>query len=242
MIRKSVVGIALLFTFRFAFAQDFQKTYDIGPGGQILIENFLGNVKVTGYNGTGVEVKAYKKGQDVDAIRIEDFSFGNRIQLRTHYPHFYNGATTVDFEVRVPGSTEYNFDRLSSFGGNVEVTNVLGRLRADSVRGNVEVKDVRGLVSASSVSGNVSARIDRLEGPSNMRFTSISGNIVVSAPANLDALIDMSSASGLLRTDFPIDVQERRYGPGSIARGKLGSGKQILHISSVSGRVSLIQR
>ena len=242
MMRTSMIGLALFFTLQWAFAQDFQKTYDLSAGGQIVIGNFLGNVKVTGYSGTSVEIKAYKKGADRDLIQITDLSFGNRVELMTRYPQFYSGTSTVDFEVRVPTSVEFNFNRLSSFGGNVEVNNVFGRLRAESVRGNVEVKDVRGLVSASSVSGNVSAEIDRTQGPSNMRFTSISGNIDVSAPSNLDALIDMSSASGLLRTDFPIDIQERRYGPGRWARGKLGSGKQIIHISSVSGRVSLIQR
>jgi DUF4097 and DUF4098 domain-containing protein YvlB len=158
------------------------------------------------------------------------------------YPQFYSGTSTVDFEIRVPESIEYSFPRLSSFGGNVEVSHVIGQIRAESIRGNVEVKDVQGTVSASSVSGNVNVEIKAVQAECTMRFSSISGNINVSAPANLDAAIDMSSASGMLKTDFPIDVQERRYGPGRWARGKLGSGRQILRISSVSGRVSLIQK
>jgi DUF4097 and DUF4098 domain-containing protein YvlB len=108
--------------------------------------------------------------------------------------------------------------------------------------GNVEVKDVRGFVIAASNSGNVTVAISRVQGPGKMKFESTSGNVEVSAPANLDALIDMQSISGTLRTDFPIDVQERRYGPGRWAGGKLGSGMQSLRIRSVSGRVSLIQR
>jgi DUF4097 and DUF4098 domain-containing protein YvlB len=142
----------------------------------------------------------------------------------------------------VPASVDYNFTRISSFGGNVEVSRIGGRLRAESVRGNIEIRDVRGLVSAKSVSGNVNVEIAQGQVPSHMRFTSISGNIDVSAPLKFDAVIDMSSASGLLRTDFPIDVQERRYGPGRTARGRLGSGGRVLYISSVSGRVSLIHK
>jgi DUF4097 and DUF4098 domain-containing protein YvlB len=76
----------------------------------------------------------------------------------------------------------------------------------------------------------------------NMSFSSISGNIDISAPSNLDALVEMSSASGILKTDFPLEIQESRYGPGRSARGRLGKGKQILHIRSVTGRVSLIQK
>jgi hypothetical protein len=242
MMRTGVVGFALLLSLQLALAQDFQKNYELSSGGQIFIDSFMGNVKVTGYSGTSVEVKAYKKGAERDSIQISDLSFGNRIELAARFPHMRGGTSSVDFDVRVPSTVPFNFDRLASFGGNVTVTNVVGRLRAESVRGVVEVKDVLGLVSASSVSGNVIVDISRVQDPSNMRFRSISGDVIVSAPANLDAWIAMSSDSGMLRTDFAIDIQERRYGPGREARGKIGSGKQSLWISSNSGRVSLIQK
>jgi hypothetical protein len=242
MMRASIGAFAVLFVLQVALAQDFQKTYTLAEGGQILIGNFLGDIKVTGYSGSTVEIKAYKKGPERDAVEIRDLSFGNRVELSSHHPRFHRGQSTVDFEIRVPNSIRYNFARLSSFGGNVAVSNVIGMLRAESIRGNVEVRDVRGLVSASSVSGNVNVEIIQTREPGNMRFRSISGNVVVVAPANLDALIAMSSDSGMLRTDFAIDIQERRYGPGREARGKLGSGRQVLWINSNSGRVSLIQK
>jgi DUF4097 and DUF4098 domain-containing protein YvlB len=74
-----------------------------------------------------------------------------------------------------------------------------------------------------------------------MRFTSISGNVSVKAPDNLDALIEMSTLSGTLSTDFPLEVQERRYGPGRSARGRLGTGAISIRITTVSGRVSLMK-
>jgi len=244
MMRTSVVGFAVLFTLQLAFAQDFNKSYDLPPGGQIHIDSFMGDVKVTGYGGKSIEVKAYKKGPESDTIQIGDLSFGNRIELVARPPRVPGGTSAVDFEVRVPSAIPFNFNRLASFGGNISVTNVAGRLRAESVRGSVEIKDVRGLVSASSVSGNVTVEINGVQDSDKniMRFRSISGDVIVSAPANLDALIAMSSDSGMLRSDFPIDIQERRYGPGREARGKLRSGKQMLWINSNSGRVSLIQR
>jgi DUF4097 and DUF4098 domain-containing protein YvlB len=72
-----------------------------------------------------------------------------------------------------------------------------------------------------------------------MKFSSVSGNVAVRAPASLDADIEMSSVSGSLKTDFPIEIQERRYGPGRSARGRLGGGASNLRITSVSGRISL---
>ncbi len=242
MMRKSLAGLAIVFSIQLAFAQDFRKSYSISAGGQIMIANHLGDIKVTGYKGSSIEVVARKKGPDRDLIEIEDRSFGDRIDIHPGFLKPGQENCSVDFEVRVPKSIEYNFSRLWSFNGKVEVSNVTGRLRAESVRGDVKVKGVSGLVSASSLSGNVSVDIDQGSSRSNMRFSSISGNIDVRAPGNLDALIDMSSVSGLLRTDFPIEVQELRYGPGRSARGRLGSGTQILRISSVSGQVSLIRK
>jgi hypothetical protein len=51
----------------------------------------------------------------------------------------------------------------------------------------------------------------------------------------------MSTISGGLKTDFPIEVTEPRYGPGRSAKGRIGSGARNLHIRSVSGRVSLLK-
>ncbi len=242
MIGKCLLGLLTALSFQQTFAQDFRKSYTISAGGQIVIGSHMGDVKVTGYKGDSVEILAYKRGPDRDFIQIADNSFGHRIELYSRHLQVGRGNASVDFEVRVPNSVEYNFSRLSSFGGKVEVSGVIGRLRAESVRGDVEVRNVTGMVSASSVSGNVRVDIERETGRSNMRFSSISGNIEVRAPADLNALIDMSSSIGLLKTSFPIEVHEFRYGPGRSARGKLGSGSQVLRISSVSGQVSLVQK
>jgi hypothetical protein len=241
MMRKSIIGLAVALSLQLSFAQDFKRSYAISESRHIVIWNYRGSIKVTGYAGDSVEIVAKKKGPDRELIEIIDNSFGDRIDVHPRYLEFGRGNAMVDFEVRVPTKTDYNFDRVSSIGGNVEVSDIRGRLRAESRFGNVEVNDVRGLVSASSVSGNVSVNIDQASGRNNMRFSSISGNVMVRAPADLDALIDMSSMSGLLKTDFPIEIQEMRYGSGRSARGKLGTGSQLLHIRSVSGEVSLIR-
>jgi hypothetical protein len=220
MMRISLLSLAVAFSLQLAPAKDFQKKYTLPPGGLIIIENIVGDIVVRGYKGNEIEAQASKRGADSDLIEILDTSEGNRIEIHIRPTQFQKIDASVEFEIRVPNSIEYNFARLSSFGGNVEVTGVIGRLRAESVRGNVELNDITGLVSASSFSGNID----------------------ISAPSNLDAFVEMSSASGMLKSDFPLEIQESRYGPGRSARGKLGAGKQILRVRSVTGRVSLHQR
>jgi len=223
-----------------ALAQDYKKTYTIPARGSIRVTNVSGNVKVVGYGGSSITVSGFKEGPDRDLLQIEDTSDTNHIDLRVRYPQSRNCNASVNFEVQVPQGIEYNYDRLGSVSGNVMVDSVTGRLRAESVSGDVDIRNVTGTVSASSVSGNVDVQINNLQGSGDMKFSSVSGNVNVKAPANLDADIEMSSISGSLKTNFQIDVQEQRYGPGRSARGRVGSGMHSLRITTVSGRVRLL--
>lgn len=231
--------IAVLLPGSLALAQDFHKTYAIPAGGQISIKNISGDVKVTGYNIGNIEVVATKVGRDRDLVQVEDMSSGNRIDLRVKYPESCNCDASVNFDVRVPAGVDYSFERLASVSGNVDVTGVRGRVRAESVSGNVTVSAVTGIVSASSVSGNIDAQIAGIEGTGDMKFSSVSGNVNVKAPGNANADIEMSSVSGSLDTDFPIEVLASSHGPGHTARGRVGTGTNSLRISTVSGSASL---
>lgn len=223
-------------------AKDFSKTYALAPGAQISIENFTGDIKLVGYKGTEIEVVGSRKGNEADRIEIIDKSMPFRIDVRVQFPQWLPKDARVDLEVRVPESVQYNFTRIFSFSGNVDASGISGRLHAESVHGKVILKNVKGMVSASSFSGNIKVDIDAARERRHMRFSTISGNIDVSAPADFDAFVDISCSSGLLRADFPLQIQESRYGPGRSARGKLGEGIQTLFIRSVSGRVNLFQK
>ena len=233
-------GILSLIFAATAAAQDFQKSYRVAAGGQIQVGNISGSVIVTGYDGDAVVVKGFKEGRDSDRLEVEDRSSEGRVEIGARYPRNCNCEASIRFEVQVPRSVKYDFDHLSSVSGDVEVGNVSGRIHAASVSGSVKVHDISGSVSAKSVSGNVEVEVRRLEGASDdMKFSSVSGNVDVRMPSEIDADVDMSSLSGGIKTDFPIEVSKERYGPRTSARGKLGNGSRRLQMSSVSGSLSL---
>jgi DUF4097 and DUF4098 domain-containing protein YvlB len=192
--------------------------------------------------GDTISVLATKVGSDTSCVQVEDDSSEGRVDLRARYPEHGNCNASVNFDVRVPINTEFNYDRLASVSGNVSAENITGKLRAESVSGNVNIVGVTGIVSASAVSGNVDVDISQLQGPGDMKFSSVSGNVSVVAPANLDSDVEMSSISGSLKTNYDIEVQEQRYGPGRSARGRIGAGDHSLKITTVSGRVSLYHK
>ena len=222
-----------------AAAQDFQKTYRIGAGGQIRIGNISGDVIVTGYDGDAIIVKGTKKGRDRDQVEIEDRSGTGNVDIGVHYPKQCNCDANIRFDVQVPRSVNYDFDHIASVSGDVRVTGVTGRLHASAVSGDVHITDVSGSVSASAVSGDVSVEINQLDGSDDMKFSTVSGDVSVTLPGSLAADVDISSFSGSIKTDFAIEVRSERYGSRNWARAKLGEGTRRLKMSSVSGDLSL---
>jgi len=251
----SAVALCLAFAAT-AAAQDFQRTYNPGPGGSVVITNVSGDVNVAGHDAPGVTVTAFKEGADRDQVEVEDLSSGGRVELRAKYPRNCNCDASVRFEVRVPRSG-VNIERISTASGDIsardfagdvklqtasgEVTveSVSGEISASSASGNVRVKEAAGTVNASTASGDVDVELTRLQGQGDLRFSTASGNVSVRMPSTLDANVSLSTASGSIETNFPLEVRSSEHGPGKSARGRLGSGSRNLRISSASGDVSL---
>jgi lia operon protein LiaG len=234
---SSVICLLLTLT---ASAQDFQKNYRIGAGGAVNIRNVSGGVTVTGYSGDTITVTAYKEGPDRDQVTIEDSSGGNNVDVRARYPENCNCNVSVRFDVKVPSGISYRYDSITSVSGDVNISNVKGDLHVKSVSGAVSVKGAAGAVNAASVSGDVEVEIQSLEGADRaMEFNSVSGDVDVKLPGNLDANVKMSTLSGELKTDFPLQVEEKERGPGRSASGRLGNGSRSLKLSTVSGDINL---
>ena len=257
LVRALATTLLLMASAALASAQDFQKSYNLEPGGTINVSNVSGDIHITGYDGSAVNVAGFKEGRDRDVVEVEDLSAAGRVELRVKYPRNCNCDASIRFEVRVPRSVNFNFDKISTASGNISAEGVTGRIelhtasgdvtlqgvsgevRAASASGTVKVRDAAGSVNANTASGNVDVELTRLEGTGDMRFSSASGDVSVRLPSSLDARVDMSTASGSIETDFPIEVRKDRYSSGYTARGQLGSGSRLLKISSASGDLRL---
>lgn len=248
-----------------ASAQDFNKSYAVNAGGSVKVSNVSGTIKVTGTDGNSVIVQASREGRDRDQVEIEDLSAGNSVELRVRYPKCNwnenhencNVQASVRFEVQVPRTIALNFAKFNTASGDIQVdqvqanlqvntasgevtvTNSRGDIRANSASGDVLVRNVAGQVKANTASGNVEVEIAKLEGNDDMSFNSASGDVRVKMPSDLDADVSMSTVSGKINTDFPIEVKEHKYGPGSSASGRLGNGTRRVRLATASGDLSL---
>lgn len=246
-------------------AQDFSKTYPVTAGGSVKVSNVSGDINVTGTDGNAVVVQAIKEGPDRDKVEVEDLSGDNSIELRVKYPKCNwsedrqncNVNASVRFEVQIPRSIALDYTKfntasgdikvnqvqanitVSTASGEVTVSNSHGNIHANSASGDVLVKNVAGQVKANTASGNVEVEIAKLEGSDDMAFNSASGDVRVRMPSDLDAEVSMSTVSGKIKTDFPLEVKEHKYGPGSSASGRLGNGTRRVRLATASGDLSL---
>ncbi len=222
-----------------ASAQDLHKTYNIAPNGHIVIQNISGEIKIIGYGGSTIVVDAVRVGRDRDLLKIDETSTNNQLELRVQYPDSGNCQASVNFAVQVPAGVDFNFDRLGSVSGTIDISDVQGFIHANTVSGSISMENVSGTVEAATVSGTLNAQMQKIMGTGALKFTSVSGSVQAKLPAGSLGNVDMSRLSGGIETDFPIAVDEHR--PGRSAHGTVGAGPNSIHITTFSGKISLFK-
>ncbi len=173
-----------------AWGQDFQKNYSLAPGGAINIANVSGEISISGYNGTGVMVTAYREGKDASVVQIVDQSIPGKIVLGVQYPHDGgNYDANVRFVVQVPSGPSYQFESLSTASGDIKVSGVAGDLHAKTASGDVTIGSMIGSVDVKTASGDV--KITQVQG--SVKASAASGDVRVRGVAGT---VNASTASG----------------------------------------------
>jgi DUF4097 and DUF4098 domain-containing protein YvlB len=127
---------------------------------------------------------------------------------------------------------------LKSVSGDVKATRVKGSVEIGSVSGDLELKDVSDArtVSAKSVSGNITYIGSILAG-GNYELKTHSGDIEMRIPANSAFDFEANTFSGVIDSDFPIEVVGK-LSPKEI-HGTVNKGGARIRLASFSGNIDL---
>ncbi|WP_186343555.1 DUF4097 family beta strand repeat-containing protein [Streptomyces sp. CFMR 7] len=136
--------------------------------------------------------------------------------------------------------------RGDSVSGSLEAQGVTGDLRFHSVAGDLTVVDGAGAsVRAESISGDMvldvepsAAATDR---PTDIRLTTVSGEIAIRLPHPADARVEANTASGAVSNAFEDLRVGGQWGAKKIT-GTLGAGTGTLKATTVSGSIALLRR
>lgn len=237
--------------------REFRWSKSLPAGSWVRLHNITGDVTVTATDGDRVEVVALRRGSSGDTetrVEVDEHASGVTVCV-LHTADAYcdeRGARSEGHRRRSRRSSDnhayYNFEvrvprRLrvaaNSVTGDVRVTGTTGELRAASVSGDVRVERVRATtrLDAVSVSGDVTAQLDQLADGTDLSVTSVSGDITVTMPQDAGVALTMSTLSGALESDFPLNIRGRMS--KQKINATIGSGRSDMRVSTVSGDVRL---
>jgi len=141
--------------------KDVDHTFNVQPGGDLILDAAEGNITVTGTDGSDVVVHVIAHGSD-DPLRHFDVSFeqdGNTVKVssrheRRYFRLFENNSLDVKYMVEVPHS--FNLD-LKTSGGDITVSKIKGKIDGETSGGDLDISSVEGVVRMSTSGGNVNA-------------------------------------------------------------------------------------
>ncbi len=137
--------------------------------------------------------------------------------------------------------------RADTVSGNLEAQSVAGDLRYNSVSGDLTVIEGAGSsVRAESVSGDMVIDLTVLDEagtpkPTDIKLTTVSGEIAIRLPHPADAEVDANTASGAVSNAFDDLRVSGQWGAKKIT-GTLGAGTGTLRATTVSGSIALLRR
>ena len=127
----------------------------------------------------------------------------------------------------------------STGNGDVTVTAAKGSAKVSTGNGRIIVNTTRGPVDASTGNGDIDVKIGSLpDDIGSMSFTTGSGAVRVTLPADFNGEIDANTGSGGITTDFEMRVQGRLT--MSRLRGLIGTGiGPVIKLRTGNGRLEV---
>ena len=158
-----------------------------------------------------------------------------------------NGAITVERvggEVsastgngRVTVSNTEGTVRVATGNGDVQVGDAKGAVRVTTGNGRISVTTAQGPVEARSGNGDIDVRMTALRPSEDMTFSTGSGDVRVTLPADYNGELDASTGNGSISSDFDLKV-EGRMSPRRV-HATIGTGGARLRLATGNGGLEL---
>jgi Putative adhesin len=225
--------------------EDWTKTYQLSPGGELHIGNTNGRVQIEGVDGNTVEIHAEKIAKAVsdDAakellprIKIDEEVKPDRISIETgKLGGIMLGASIeVRYTVKAPKNAVID---VSNTNGLVTVRSLTGKVRAHTTNGGVRGDDVTGPVEASATNGGVNFDFASV-GTGPIELSTTNGGVTVQLPDDAKADVVATCTNGGINVSdgVKIDVteQSRRR-----VEGKMNGGGARIELKTTNGGVRI---
>jgi DUF4097 and DUF4098 domain-containing protein YvlB len=140
------------------FREDFHYTYDLKPGGRLIVENLNGSVEILGWEKESVQITGTKYASREDLLKelkIEAKSGDNSVEVRTVHPIGRHGNMGAKYFIRVPRQVQ--LERINSSNGQIRVEDIQGNAHLETSNGGIRLRQFEGRLDARTSNGPVEA-------------------------------------------------------------------------------------
>jgi hypothetical protein len=229
----------------------------------IKVHTITGGITVEGYGGREVTVETVGRSAAAEEPEAPDHEHaGMRRMPRTTGLTADEDHNVVEIEaqpwrggsglrLQVPVHSSLHLSCVN--GCDIRVTGVEGELELHSINGSIEATDVAGSVVANTTNGSVKVALKRVDAGKPMAFSTLNGNVDVTFPPDIKALLRLRSGRGDVYSDFDLDTQghlvsrvttkegRHRIEAESEIQGTVGGGGPEILVKTFNGDI-LIHR
>lgn len=221
---------------------EWTRTYQVAPNGEVEIANVNGGIDVTGGSGDKVEVRAERiaKGMTdeeakklLDQVQVIEDATPSRVRVEMKAPAGESGHFEVRYHVTTPAGVNV---RLQTTNGAISVAQLTGSVNAEVTNGVVRGQDLGGAVDASTTNGAVKLRMAAVaEG--GIKAETVNGGVELSVPASARATVDARCVNGGISViGLTLDGPERTR---RHVTGKLNGGGPKIVLDTTNGGVKI---
>jgi hypothetical protein len=227
-------------------SDEWTRTYQLAPGGELRIGNTNGRIDVEGVDGNTVEVKAERIAKAttdsaaeelLPRIKINEDAKPDRVEIETaRMSGIMVGASIeVRYHVRAPKGAKIH---VSNTNGIVNLTALSGTIEARTTNGGVRGTDISGRVDASTTNGGVTVDFASLTG--EVRLSTTNGGVSIGLPDSAKADVEASCTNGGISVNgvkMEITEQSRRR-----VEGTMNGGGTRVELKTTNGGIRIRAR
>jgi len=162
------------------YREDFHYSFALPAGGSLRVENFNGQVEISGWDKNTVDIDGQKYAgteHRLQEMKIDVAPSGNSISIRTVPPLDRHGNAGARYTIHVPRKTELasivssngairvesveGMSHLRTSNGSIHTNRLTGSLDAQTSNGTVEVLDMTGDTTLHSTNGTIRAEVHK---------------------------------------------------------------------------------
>ncbi|HEX2969477.1 MAG TPA: DUF4097 family beta strand repeat-containing protein [Bacteroidales bacterium] len=186
----------------------------------LKVKNFLGQIKITGYEGKDIQISVTPEEADnnddgrrpAEAQGMKKISTDRGYELTAKEAdnnvtvNTNNFEKVVNLELKIPQNVRLEAGTVNE--GVVTIENISGDIEVNNINDDIKLTGISGSVVANTVNGDVRVSFKSIKPETPMAFSTLNGDVNVEFPADLKARVKIKSDHGDVYSDFDIEIDK----------------------------------